>query len=296
MKEKRKRKGIMLATPATETLVSALFKNGYAFIQPKLNGERCLCILSYAPKKTKLLSSTELEFSFLNSIKEEAFQFFLPQLGEVALDGELYSHGMPREQIHSIASRKTTPSVEEEKLQFHVFDIKAPELSQEKRFQLIRKLNSSEKIKKVKTLTIFSVEEATAIQSNFLAQGYEGAILRAPFGFYEEKRSKNVLKIKPTGQDCYEIVDVVEEVSKENFLKGSLGAFVVKDKEGHVFKVGSGKFLTRASREYFWNCRDTLPGKFLLVKYSLTKNASGIPSFAVAEDILSSPVEEEEGD
>ena len=67
--------------------------------------------------------------------------------------------------------------------------------------------------------------------------GGEGVMLNRANAYYYPGRSDRLLKLKPYLDD--EAI-VLKHVSGKGRLTGKLGAIVVQNEQGHVFKVGSG--------------------------------------------------------
>lgn len=281
MKERPKRQGVMLANPATDTAVRKLGDS--CFAQPKLNGERA--VVTWFHGEPILLSSYGNEFKFLQHIKEAIKHNF--EHSQEPLDGELYVHGWSRERIHSAASRKVNPNPDTTKLEFHIFDYNSGQ-SQWQRIHtlVIRENKGCFKHPLVyipyKIITPKSWMEQTY---EYTQEGYEGIILRGALWAYEEKRSRGLLKFKPTETNTYKVICLIEAVSKEGNPKGMVGAFTVCGDDGTKFDVGAGK-LTHPERINLWKNRGDLIGKNLLVKHELIKTVNKIPLCAVAVEVL----------
>ena len=145
-------------------------------------------------------------------------------------------------------------------------------------------------------------------QNMFVEQGYEGIIIRYPKGKYIERKTYNMMKHKPTKKDKYEIIGYEQLESKVcpycfqtprlclndyecstdliDLPKDMLGAFICKDIRGTHFNVGSGKILTKEGRIKYWEERDTLVGKHLIVKYEALSDAKGVPVSGVVMEIV----------
>lgn len=88
------------------------------------------------------------------------------------------------------------------------------------------------------TVAIDSIEEGIAIGKKFIADGFEGAIIKDPKAKWEPRRSKGALKIKAIREADLRIVDIVEGTGR---LRGRLGAVVCESECGTVkVNVGSG--------------------------------------------------------
>lgn len=291
MKVRPKRKGIMLASPATERAMQRL--GDYCFAQSKLNGERAP--VTWFHGEPVLLSSYGNEFKYLQHIKEAIKKSF--KYNQLPLDGELYVHGWSRERIHSACSRKVNENSDTPKLEYHIFDYKSNE-SQWQRIHTLAKekenLAFNWPLVYVPYTIVSTASKRTGSESVIdwmsrvsvsIQEGYEGAIFRSPLYSYEEKRSKGLLKFKPTETDTYEILQVNEAISQEGEPKGMIGAFTVQGDDETEFDVGAGKLL-HTERERLWRIRGSLPGKNLLVKHELLKTRTGIPLCAVAVEVI----------
>ena len=283
MKERPKRKGIMLAYPATERAMLRLGDS--CFSQTKLNGERAR--VSWFHGDPVLLSSYGNEFKFLQHIKEVIKQNF--KYNQEPLDGELYVHGWSRERIHSACSRKVNANPDTPKLEYHIFDYKSTQSQWQRIHSLTLKKEAScfnwplvyVPYKIISTAPQDWMEQC----AKYVEEGYEGAIFRSPLYSYEEKRSKGMLKFKPSETDTYKILQVNEAISQEGDLKGMVGSFSVSGDDGTTFKVGAGK-LKHPERERLWRIKESLIGKDLEVKHELIKTVGGIPLCAVAVKVI----------
>jgi ATP-dependent DNA ligase len=56
-------------------------------------------------------------------------------------------------------------------------------------------------------------EEIMEKLEEFMANNYEGIIVRHPDAPYERKRSTNIMKFKPRREDFYTIIGAEEEIS-----------------------------------------------------------------------------------
>ena len=268
--ERRKRQGVMLAFPVDEKRLDKM--PGCVYMQPKLNGERCKAEWNEELGYHVLKSSSGIPFKFLQHIE---YDLRKPFKG-VSVDGELYFHGWSREKIHSIVSRKTTPHKDVQQMEYHAFDLINKDV-QMVRMTLLQDVMSDVSLKILRATKLYKRHLHTYTVS-CVEDGYEGAIIRNPFGFYEEKRSNNLLKFKPEKTDRYLIVGTKREVDKYGEPKNALGAILVKGSDGTDFYVGSGAALTKEARESLWLKRNDLPGKWARVKHSIILTVNGAPT------------------
>jgi len=259
------RRGIQLAYPYEEKRFKRWQSIG--IIQPKLDGERCRAIID--GQSVSLLSSSEELIMSVPHINDHLRSLFAGR--QMELDGELYIHHKPLQEIHSIVSRKRNLHEDADTVQYWVFDVVTSE-PQVQRMRRVELLPTSDILKPVPSWFVHSTEEVMMYYERFLASDYEGFILRHPLSSYVRKRSTLMMKFKPWQSDIYTILDVQEEISKDGIPKGSLGALILdSDIEGQTFKVGSG--FTEEERRELWKIRSTLPGCLCKVNYQRLTNA-----------------------
>lgn len=244
-----KREGIMLCYPFEE---SRLLKWEPPYIvQPKLDGERCRGLST--GMGPLLISSEKNIITSVPHISKAVQQLNLPEGTE--LDGELYLHNLPFDDIHSIVSRKVNLHDEAESMEYHIFDIipvDDPGMIQGNRYALLRdQINLSWPLVKVPTFIIWTIQDFLKYYDMFLEMGYEGIIVRNVYYPYERKRCTGVMKFKPKKKDFYEIIGLLEAIDKHGQPKGTLGAFLCRGDDGTPFKVGAGK-LNHDERERIW--------------------------------------------
>jgi DNA ligase-1 len=117
-----------------------------------------------------------------------------------------------------------------------------------------------------------SEKEVTEYYEKYVDEGYEGQMLRLD-AFYENKRSKNLLKHKSFIDEEYTIIDICEG---EGNRAGTAGYFVFETADGKPFK-SNVKGTWEETAEMLKN-KKKLIGKEATVKYfNLTPD--GIPRF-----------------
>lgn len=271
-----KREGIMLCQPFEEKRLEKW--NPPYLLQPKLDGERCRALISSSG--VLLISSEKNLITSVPHIQEAISNLNLPEGTE--LDGELYIHNLPFEEIHSIVSRKVSLHPEASKMGYHIFDIipvNNPALLQGDRYVLLGSLKLTPPLYKVKAEIVDSLESIFREYDNFLSLGYEGIILRNIFYSYERKRSTGIMKFKPKKLDHYEIIELEEAISQNGVPKQLLGAFVCRGSDGTAFKVGAGK-LDHEERRRIWDNREDYIHKLCEVQYQ-NLTSEGIPRFGL---------------
>lgn len=293
-----KREGIMLAHPATQKEVSKfpLMKTEDGkevrkmFHQPKLNGERAR--VEWFGDTPYLISSYGNDFRFIEHIQRQLQQIAEKTGVMLKHDGEVYVHGWSRERIDSALRRTKNKSSETQFLEYHIFD-QQTDVPQYERIRQLGELdtviyNSGIQNIKVVPYGVCGDNEWIHHCGAYCEEGYEGIILRNPFGGYVEHRSHDLLKFKPSETDEYLIVGVNEAISQDGQFKGMVGSFTVQSREevGQVtFDVGAGK-LKHDKRIEYWKRREECIGKMLLVKHELLRTSGAVPIAAVTVDII----------
>lgn len=287
-----RRKGIMLCYPFEE---KRLLKWPVPYlIQPKLDGERCRALFN-ATGIVTLLSSEEnkiISVPHINTALEAL------KLKNVELDGELYVHSMPFEEIHSRVSRKVNEHQDSWQIEYHIFDI-INEKRQTERVIELHKLAErfTSPLIEVAPRVALNLEDIMRLYDQFLEQGYEGFILRHPHAPYVRTRSTNIMKFKPKKEDYYRIVSYIEEMKmsygedvEHSYQKpnNSLGALILGSAHTidrvNEFKVGTG--FTADQRHELWKIRDSLIGKIARIKYQHLTTSNHVPRFPVFVEII----------
>lgn len=267
-----KREGVMLAYPVDKKKLAKLPE--VVIFQRKLNGERVR--LEWQDGKPKLFSSCGNEMPFFKRLKEELIDY---GYYDHQFDGEMYCHGMSREDIHSICSRRVNQHPDENLLSFHIFDSLIPGLPQEERITRSQVPVSAEFLATV-TSILAPKKHFLDYADQFIREGYEGVIIRHPRALYTPRKCNYMLKFKPTEKDVYHIVGWEEEEDIYGYPKGRLGSVMVRDDDGHIFSVGTGKALDAAGRDYWWRPENL---KRLMkcrahVKHSAIMTVNGYPT------------------
>ena len=236
----------MLAYPVSDKPIDY---NKQVFIQPKLDGVRCLIQAKPYTDKGVILpivtaySRTGKEWKNIDHILEELVPFFTKN-PNVVLDGELYNHDF-RDDFEQIISmvRKTKPDAEaraksRDNVQFHCYDIVNKRMKFSTRNAWIaRNLKESYCIKLLNTHWVDSEVEARIRHKLNLDYGYEGSIVRIN-DVYKCSRSWSLRKFKDFHDAEANIVGYEEGKGKRT---GTLGKFLMQDDYGNQFGCPPGK-------------------------------------------------------
>ena len=212
-----------------------------AYIQPKLDGVRCLFTAKGA------FSRTGKQFMNVDHIEQQLKPFFASNPNTV-LDGELYNHEL-KDDFEKIISlvRKQFPKYWHRKeaaelVQYHVYDV--PSMTIAGYSSRLSYLNSQVyskltwPIMHVPTKVVLDYDEAVKAHKKNLKLGYEGSIYRSMDGKYKGTRSWDLMKFKDF--DDAEATIVGYEVGKGK-RQGTLGKFIMQDDEGITFGCPPGK-------------------------------------------------------
>jgi DNA ligase-1 len=112
------------------------------------------------------------------------------------------------------------------------------------------------------------------INSDAVAGGYEGIMIKDPNAVYECKRSVAWLKLKPFIEVSLEVTDVEEGTGRN---EGRLGALVCGgEDDGRRIVVNCGSGFTDDHRREYWGHRDQLVGQIVEVRAdAVTQNQDG---------------------
>jgi DNA ligase-1 len=250
-----------------------------AFVQPKLDGIRCVAMFDGA--RCTLWTRTRKPITSCPHIAG-AIERLLGGSSPMVLDGELYNDALKKdfEKIVS-AVRKAEPSPESLALvQFHIYDVVDAEDLFEDRTAFLRELfaryfEDGFPLKCVQT-SMIGEADLTERFEHFLSLGYEGAMVRNADSLYENKRSYGLQKVKEFDADEYEVVGVIEGRGK---LMGHVGSFVCQMKNGQTFDCKMSGDTARL-KEYF-ESPSLWEGKMLTVKYQGLTNTNAVPRFPV---------------
>ncbi len=211
------------------------------FIQPKLDGVRCL--IQYDSGVVTAYSRTGKVWKNIEHITLNLYKFF-DEHPNVVLDGELYNHDFKDdfEQIISMV-RKTKPTPEaraksRDNVQFHCYDIVNRKMKfWTRHLWLNSNLPESYCVKRLVTLHAPDELSAKVAHKINLDAGYEGSIVRLDTP-YQCKRSHSLRKFKDFSDAEANIVGYEEGKGKR---AGTLGKFLMQDDDGIQFGCPPGK-------------------------------------------------------
>jgi DNA ligase 1 len=246
-----------------------------ALCQPKLDGHRCTS--QYDNGIVTLWSRTRKPVNSVPHINE-----VLKKCGiSDRFDGELYNHQYHNrfEELSSFI-RQEEPKEGCEIVQYHIYDIALPNETNGNRNALLQALKpffENTVVHIVETIVVNDEDELMDAFEHFLAEGYEGCMVRNMNGLYVNKRSYDLQKVKEFQDSEYKVVDV--KVGNKGKMAGK-AVFVCETENGTQFAakmVGNMDNLIKYAKN-----PELIIGKMLTVKYQGLTTKSNVPRFPVA--------------
>lgn len=196
----------MLAHPITRVKPAITSK---MWSQPKFNGHRALTTFD---ERHQMYSRKGTTISGVGSVDHimGTIQQIVPP--DIALDGELYVHGVPLQTIGSWIKRKQADSL---RLEYIIYDVVMAE-QYETRFEVLCDIGrllarANDHINVAYTWEIDCIEDAFRDFRHWRNKGYEGSMLRLNGRAYQPGiRSSAILKIKEREDGEFPIVGVTK--------------------------------------------------------------------------------------
>ena len=281
------------------------------YVQPKLDGIRMFVEDGIAYARS------------LKPIRAEWLQKIVKQHEHTlnGLDGEIICGSPTADDVF----RRTTSSImsydKPDEFCFYVYDIQNTDNPYYERLCDLEFKNLPDFVKLVETKMVHSLADIRKHEEAYLAQGYEGAILRSHTGYYKQgratARSGELIKLKRFVDTEAQIIGFHELMHndnpqmtnelgyaersshKENLVPmNKLGALEVRfvKPDGKSIKLSLGTGFTDAQRIEMWENRQSLIGQYAKFKYfpGGVKDAPRFPVFLgirISDDIA--PLEAE---
>ncbi len=240
------------------------------FVQRKLDGTRCVAV----PGKG-LFSRNKKRYPHLEHILEEIQR--LPE--SVQLDGELYSTTLTFQEIVGLVKRETLQPGDAEKqrqIQFHVYDIVSDKPYRERylNLQYLFRRYRFQHLVLVPTEGCASEEEMKEKHALYVAEGYEGIMLRNKEGLYRGTRCVDLQKYKEFLDGEYEVVGWEEGQG----LEEGCVLWICQTAEGKRFSCRPRG--SREERQALFQAGGDYVGRWLTVRYQ-EETDEGLPRFPV---------------
>ena len=227
------------------------------FIQPKLDGMRCLLIVD---DKVTLKSRNGRFITTLKHIEDV-------NLPKGIYDGELYAHGYSFQENMEFIKKVCQGT---ELVKFHCYDL-VDEASFSARYNKIKDL-SDPVIEIVPTYSI-DAKLIGKYHTLFLKEGYEGSIIRhGEEGYKINGRSSNLLKYKDFMDIAVPIIDIIPSESRPEW------GTPILQLGGKTFKAGM-KYSHEERKEFLVNKKDYI-GKTAEIRF-FEYTDDGLPRFPV---------------
>ena len=199
-------------------------------------------------------------------------KWFTEDFPEQSLDGELWISRNQFDKVSSIVRTQKGADEEWKSISFMIFDLPNSPDTFTQRLKVMQKLVEQSTSPYLKIIPQQKIKSHHALQlklDNIIDNGGEGLMLHHENAYYQAKRSQDLMKLKR--YDDAEAV-VLEYVAGKGKHLGRMGALVVKNTEGIVFKIGTG--FSDQERENPPHIGDTITYQYI----GKTKN--NVPRFA----------------
>lgn len=255
-------------------------KDNYA--STKLDGIRCFIFID-ENSNIKFESRTGKPFKYFEHIANK-----IKHLSNVILDGELYSNIVEFEKICSLVNSEEYDKETDTDIQFFIYDfidLNSTDDVFEKRLEKLNKefLKFTDEIQypiqPVSQIKIKSEKDLKEFHDKWVAEGYEGLMLKDPKGLYEfGKRSNNLLKYKEMHSDEFKIKDIF--IAENDPERVQIELYVDPFNSQETFKIGTLKGNKEENYSNYYLNKNNLLGKWLTINYQ-TLTSYGIPLFPV---------------
>ena len=264
------------------------------FVQPKLDGLRCVIYRDPATGEIRRQSRTGTYFDTMTHIAQSLVPLFAKYPSAI-LDGELYTTEIPFEELAGLIKTKKLTPEDHDKLcviEYHIYDIVDETMPYHARHDSIKKMFAQvaastmssphtlpRYIRLVPTIEAKTKAEFKAEFGRFIEEGYEGIMLRNKMGMYRcNYRSHDLQKYKEFMEDEFKIVGFTQGDGRD---KGTV-IWICETKEGNEFRVRPRG--TMESRRELYQTGEKFVGKMLTVIFQeLTEE--GKPRFPVGKDV-----------
>jgi hypothetical protein len=240
------------------------------YAQRKYDGTRCVAISGKG-----LFSRNKKRYPHLDHIVAEVNKLS----NTIILDGELYSDTLTFQEIVGIVKRESLKEGDQEKqiqIKLHVYDI-INESPYELRYANLQMLFNKYKFKHlvlVKSDICESEEAIKELHARYVAEGFEGLMLRNKTGLYKNSRSVDLQKVKAFETEEFKIVAYKEGEG----LEAGCVIWVCEAENGLQFACRPRG--TREERIELYSNGNKYVGKMLSVRYQEMTD-SQVPRFPV---------------
>lgn len=255
-----------------------------AFVQPKLDGVRCVAILDAGV--CTLWTRTRKPITgvphIARAIEEQFSDRHRPGYASwstLVLDGELYQHDY-KDKFEQIVSfvRQRDPKPGHKVVEYHVYDVIEEGDMFAARTWTVDELNLRAPLVQVVTTEVGSLDEVLSVDTEHRRAGYEGTIVREAAAMYEPGRSMGLQKIKQFDDAEFEVTGVQPGRGRMS----DCAIFTCSTTNGATFTCKMEGALDTL-KPYLAN-PDMVIGKMLTVRYQGLTNG-GVPRFPIGVSV-----------
>lgn len=240
------------------------------FIQPKLDGMRCLAIIRDGKVTLKSRDGKTIENMdhIIRSLENNACE-------DMILDGELYAHGLSFQDNMRLIKKYRKD--ETENVNYHIYDLIDVQ-SFEIRHRILKSMNIYDwaHCQEVNTHKIEDFDSLKVYHSTNISEGYEGSIIRHGItGYKIDGRSANLLKYK----DFQDIAIIIKDIEPaDQRPEWGVPVFEWKGALNDELRAGM-KYSHEERKEFLLNKKDYI-GKTAEVRF-FEYSEEGVPRFPV---------------
>lgn len=246
-----------------------------AFVQPKLNGVRCLA-KKVSLEEIQFISRGGKSFETLDHIAKALLPVM--DVGSV-FDGELFTQRISFQRIVSAVKRQQEDTL---RIEYWIYDCILEDTPFEDRSRVLKEIRDNNRkvfegtpLRLVPTEAVADREDMLDRHSGFVRVGYEGTIVRNKKGFYRcDFRSPDLQKYKDFLDSEFLIVGGKDGTGR---AEGTI-IWTCITGDGKEFDVRPQG--TEEQRREWWNNREKFVGEKLTVRYQNLSD-DGIPIFPV---------------
>ena len=283
--------GVQLAYPYDKKIQQYTDEDQF-YVTQKLDGHRALVIAKpslnaqgqplYTIDSLTVTSRKGKPVDYVTELKEDvlAFIHMNSMLANAAtgfvLDGELLIQDKDNTMTSGERFQKTgqliSSNEESQGLEYHIFDlVTLPEFEagksqhpySDRRDLVLNQLTETDTIRVVPVLFVITKDRIPEWAAYATNKGWEGVMLNAANGFYQTKRTKDLLKVKQMHTADLQIVGFMQSIDGQ--YAGSLQSLVMRIDDENTVLVGSG--LSVELRDHIWNNQDQYLGVMAEIQY-----------------------------
>lgn len=230
------------AQKSSKTLKQMKIEGKKIIVQRKYDGNRCLALVKNNNGKITTTLFTRkgdimpVQLAHVVADISAAASVYGLQ-GELVLDGELYCDPtiMSFNVLNGLIKRQTATKEQEAQrkaIKLNLYDVMTPD-GYEVRKEIIKKF-SSNNVQVVESKEIIATDENIQTElEKYLAEGYEGLMIRVLGIGYENKRSWQLVKCKLFEDREFRLIDFIEDIRT-----GFVGTFVLELPEKLLKELG----------------------------------------------------------